>query len=213
MENQVPNYYGPCDRAIKAMNRENVEAFGRLKMAKWDEINVIRTVVTVYSASVRKARKRYLIIARDAYYLGMMIVGEDKQKARKMANRVITEAWVDEILDETDFVTLYRFNNEAERKAYRLAELLEASPDRNLAIDKALREWSRQLGQYAINFTDYAVVKAYDDAGIKKVMWMTVEDERRCHECKSRHGKIYEIDEVPPKPHYGCRCRLVPVKE
>ena len=212
MEKQKLNYYEPCDKAIKAMNRENVEAFGRLKMAKWDEIHVIRTVVTVYRASVRKARKRYKTIAHDAYLIGMMLLGEDVQKARRMADKAIKDAWVDRILDETDFVTLYRFNSEAERKAYRLAEQLEVSPNRNQAIDKALKDWSRQLGQYAINFTDYAVVQAFEDEGIKEVEWITVEDERRCEECKARHGRVYKIDEIPPK-HYGCRCTLRPVKK
>ena len=36
--------YSAADKAIKAMDRENVEAFGRLKMTKWDEVKIIRTV-------------------------------------------------------------------------------------------------------------------------------------------------------------------------
>ena len=63
MEADKLNYYGPCDKAISAMNRINLEAFGRLKMSKWDRINVIQTVVKVYRESAKKARKRYYEVA------------------------------------------------------------------------------------------------------------------------------------------------------
>lgn len=212
MNAEKVNYYAPCDAAIKAMNRENLEAFGRLKLTKWDEANIIRTVVTVYRTSAKKARKRYWEVAYEAYILAMMILGEEERKAQKMADEAITMEWVDGILDQTDFVTLYRFNSEAERKAYRLAEQLEVSPDRNRLIDRALRDWSKQLGQYAIQFTDEAVVQAFKDAGVERVQWLTEEDERRCHACSERHGVEYDIDEIPPKPHYGCRCRLKAVR-
>lgn len=205
------NFYGPCDKAIKAMNREIVEDFGKLKMSKWDGINIIRTVVTVYRNSVRKARKRYWEVSFEAYVLAMILLEEDMLKAQRMADKAITMDWVDKRLEETNFVTLYRFNSEAERKAYRLAEQLEVSPDRNRAIDKAMKDWSRQLGQYAISFTDEAVVQAYKDAGVKTVIWVTEEDERRCNECMELHGQEFPINEVPPKPHYGCRCWLRPV--
>ena len=203
--------YAPCDRAIKELNRENVEAFGRLKMAKWDEINVIRTVKAVYTKSAKRAKKRYYEVAFEAYLLAMAMCRADPKKAHMMAEEAITDEWVEMILTDTDFVTLYRFNNETERKAYRLAEALEASQDRNREIDKALRFWSQQLGQYAINVTDYAVIQAFEDAGVKMAEWVTMTDGRECGECHSYNGQVFRIDEIPPKPHWGCRCRFKPV--
>ena len=97
------NYYAPCDVAIKAMNREIVEEFGRLKMSKWDDINVIRTVVSLYRKSAKKARKRYWEVAYEAYILGMILAEVDTKEARKMADKSITMEWVDQILDETNF--------------------------------------------------------------------------------------------------------------
>lgn len=207
------NIYEACDSAIKAMNREIVEAFGRLKMAKWEKVNIIRTVAAVYRESALKARKRYYEIGFEAYALGLMICDVDAKKANRMAGERITMQWVDGILDTTDFVTLYRFNTETERKAYRLAETLEVTPDRNKAIDRAMKDWSRQLGQYAITFTDAAILQAYEDAGIERVRWLTMADERTCHECAGLHNMEFPIGDVPPKPHYGCRCRLVALKE
>jgi len=205
------NVYAACDKAIQAMNRENVEAFGRLKMAKWDEVNVIRTVKAVYTASAKRARKRYYEVAFEAYLLGMAMCGMDPKKAHEMAEKAITEEWVAGVLHDTDFVTLYRFDTETDRKAYRLAEALEATENRNAEIDKALRLWSQQLGQYAINMTDYAVVQAFQDAGIQEVQWVSEGDQRVCNECYSMDGQTFYIDEIPPKPHWGCRCSLLPI--
>lgn len=206
------NIYEACDRAIKSLNRQCVEAFGRLKMAKWDQIHIIREVTAVYQQSREKARKRYYEVAFESYLLGLAMCGVESKKAHQMAEKAITDEWIDRVLTETDFVTLYRFDTETERKAQRLAETLEVSENRNLEIDKALKAWSRQVGQYAINFTDYAIVQAFEDAGITEVIWMTAKDERVCHDCSAMDGERFRIDEVPAKPHLNCRCRLLPVK-
>lgn len=205
------NIYKACDEAIQGMNRENVKAFGQLKLAKWDEIQILRTVETVYRESARRARRRYYGVAFEAYLLWLAMCGVEPKKAHEMAEKTITDEFVDGILDEVDFVTLYRFNTETERKAVRLAEAMEADVNRDAEIDKALRYWSRQLGQYAINMTDYAVVQAFQDAGVKWIRWITMEDEKVCRECKPRHWKIYRIDEIPAK-HWGCRCRVIPAE-
>lgn len=204
------NVYGACDKAIKAMNRTIVEEFGRLKMSRWDEIHVIRTVAAVYNNSQKRARKRYYEVAFEGYLLYLVMLGEEHKKAHQMAEKAITEEWVDEILAEVDPVTMYRFDTETERKAYRLAEALEVSPERNREIDKAMKEWSRQIGQYAINVTDYAGMQALKDYGVEEVEWVTAEDERVCGKCKAYDGMVFSIDDVPVKPHYGCRCVIVP---
>lgn len=204
------NVYAPCDKAIRSMNRWNLEEFGKLKMASWDDVNIIRTVVSVYRKSAKRARKRYKKVAFDAFLIGLALCGIVGEKAEKMAQKAVTDEWVDKVLTETDFVTLYRFDAEAERKAYRLAEALEVTPDRNAEIDKALKVWSKQLGQYAINFTDYAMLMAYADAGVEYIRWVTQKDERVCGECASYDEEVFRIDEIPTK-HWGCRCDWVPV--
>ena len=199
------NIYEACDKAIQAMNREIVEDFGRLKMAKFDQVSIIRTVMKVYRESAKRARKRYYGIGFEAYLLGLHMCHVEPKKAHRMAEKVITGEWVDDVLSQTDFVTLYRFDNETERKAYRLAEALEETPDRNREIDKAMKAWSQQLGQYCINFTDYAVIQAFEDAGVEFVEWVSRKDTRVCNECYARNGQIFRIDEIPAK-HWNCRC-------
>lgn len=193
------------------MNRENLEAFGQLKMTNFDEIKIIKVVRTLYTTSARRARKRYYEVAFEAYLLAMALCGVEPKEAHRMAEKAITDEWVKAILEETDFVTLYRFDTETERKAYRLAETLEVSQDRDFEINKALRFWSQQLGQYAINMTDYAMLAAYADAGVEEVEWEGVHDGKMCNECHSYDGQIFRLDSIPPKPHWGCRCIYKPV--
>lgn len=211
MANWTETVYEPCDEAIRAMNRENLKAFGRLKMAKWDELNVIREVTTLYRESAQRARKRYYGIAWDVYLMVLLECGVDARKARKMTKEAITFDWVDAELEETDLLTLYRFDTETERKVQRLEEALSATENRDAEIDKALRLWSKQVGQYAINFTDLAAIQAFDDAGIEEVEWVTQKDERVCSECGTLDGQVFALDEIPPKPHWGCRCFWRPI--
>lgn len=220
------DYYGPADDAIRQMDRDNLRAFSRLKLADFDKISIIRTVLNLYETQRKKAKRKYLEIGLEAYLLGLMLAGKTVSDgtARSMAKQAITEEWVDDLLNQTDFVTLYRFNTETERKAQRLIEALAlvangsalygtiGTPEetRNRIIDQALKQWTKQLGQYAINVTDAAVMQALDDAGVKGVVWVTERDQRVCADCHQLDGGWFPLDEVPAKPHWNCRCRLRP---
>ena len=201
--------YAACDRAIRYMDRWCLREFGKLKTMKWDELEVMKKVVAVYRKSAEMARKRYRDIGEEIYLLFYDEYGEGPAKVRQ----VITAGWVDELLAETNPVTLYRFDTEMERKAYRLAEALAVAQNRDAEIDRALRAWTKQLAQYAINVTDEAAIRAMDDAGIEKVQWFSQRDNRVCGECHALNGLIFLITEIPPKPHTGCRCFWRPVLE
>lgn len=226
MEKKV---YESCDKAIKILNRKSMKEFNSLKLADFDNLNVIRTVRKMYRKLAKQAEQEYRKVAYDAYMYGMWLCWleweERREKAEKMAEKAITKEWVREILEQTDFVTLYRFDSETERKADRLIEaiaVVEGSDERGAAlrsmrfnrndqIDGALRAWSKQVGQYAINVTDYAVLKAFKDAGVEEAEWVTETDHRVCSYCHSMSGKRYKVDEFPSKPHINCRCTAKPV--
>ena len=205
------NVYGPADDAIRRMNRQNLKAFDRLRLMKKDEVNLITEVNKVYRESVKYARQIYYEVAFQAYITAAVIARMDNREATKNANRRISLDWVDDMLEEIDFVTLYRFDHEAERKAQRLAEALEATDKRNDEIDKALRYWTLQVGQYAINVTDRARMEAFRDAGVKRVRWNIEKDQRVCQTCHALDGKVFRIEDFPPKQHYSCRCFGTPV--
>lgn len=198
--------YDDADRAVRLMNRENLKTFGRLKsrLAKWDEINLIREVSSAYGEALRMVKRRYIEIARLAYEQALLEAGGKKKKAP------IDRDWILDWLEETDPVTMYKFIPEWERKKARLIEALPVAQKPAQEIDKALKAVTRQIGQASIGITDTARLEAFEDAGILRVMWITQHDERVCEDCEPLDGKIFRIDEVPKK-HWNCRCYLWPV--
>lgn len=202
-----------ADAAIKDMNRRNLRAFDRLKQLKFDELNVLSAVTDVYDKAVRVAKRRYYSIARQAYIAALLAEGKTERQAERMADESITEDYIIEILDDYDPVTLYQFMPEIERKKQRLVEALIAAHNKNVEIDKALKYLTLQLSQYADKAELESTLKAYEDAGVAKVRWITMEDERVCVTCNSLDGKVFSIEKVPPRPHYRCRCELEPTKK
>lgn len=204
--------YDLADKAIKDMNRRNLRAFDGLKTLKFDELNVLRSVTKVYDDAVRIAKRRYRQIAEDAYLEALILAGMDRKKAEKLAEDSITDDWVLDMLEEYDALTLYNFINEVERKKQRTAEAILAAQDKVAEVDKALKLWTLQVSQYADNSVFYATVDGYQKAGIKKVKWVSEKDSKVCNICNELDGKIFDIDKVPPIPHWRCRCILEPVK-
>ena len=204
--------YDLADKAIKDMNRRNLRAFDGLKTLKFDELNVLRSVTKVYDDAVRIAKRRYRQIAEDAYLEALILAGMDRKKAEKLAEESITEDWILDMLEEYDALTLYSFVNEVERKKQRTAEAILAAQDKVAEVDKALKLWTLQVSQYADNSVLYATLDGYEKAGIKKVKWVSEKDEKVCKVCDKLDGKIFLISKVPVKPHYHCRCILLPVK-
>ena len=203
--------YTFADRAIADMNRRNLRAFNNLKLLNFDEINLLSAVKKVYGDSIKIAKKRYLQIAYKAYIEAAELAKVSESKAEKMADDTITEDWILDMLEDYDAVSLYQFLPEAERKQQRLVEALIAATNKNKEIDKALKLWTLQTSHYADKSVEDGTVQGYKDAGIKKVMWVAVDDEKTCKECADRDRNVYPIDNIPPKPHYQCRCILLPV--
>lgn len=203
--------YDTADKAIRAMNRQNLKEFGKLKLAKWDEINVIRTVGKTYDDSVRMARQRYYEIAFESFIVALLEALIPNVDATRMAEETITADWILDMLEEVDPVTLYAFLSEAERKKQRLIEALAVATNRNAEIDKALRYWTVQVSQFADNSVYNARLEAFRQAGITHVVWITQEDNRVCEDCDDLNGQIFQIDNVPPPQHINCRCFVRPV--
>lgn len=203
--------YDAADKAIRAMNRQNLKAFNRLKLAKWDEINLIHQVSKVYDDSTRMAQQRYYEIAFEAFIVAMLETKADNKEATLAAEEAITTDWILDMLEEVDPVTLYAFLPEKERKKQRLTEALAVAVDRNTEVDKALRYWTVQVGQYADNSVFNARLEAFRRTGITHVIWISQQDDRVCEECDALNGQIFPIDNVPPPQHINCRCILRPV--
>lgn len=129
------------------------------------------------------------------------------------------EKYVDGILRKYNPITGYLYYPEADRKRARLAEaliaavLVGARADYHKELRRFAKLWHTQTLQYGETTVDRARLDTFKKNGIKRVMWQSEHDERVCTECKERDGKIYPIDAIPTKPHYRCRCWLIPLAE
>lgn len=214
----MKSFYDYTDQVIGKLNRRYLRLFSKLNLLPFDELNIIQTVTGVYQSALRQVKAAYLDLAIYCYLLYCDSGTKEKQKA-------ISAGWIEKLLDEYDAVTKYRFSAEAERKKQRLIEaIISCNSDvqayakkqkytgRKYEIEKALRQWSLQSSQFAIKITDRAVLQAYLDSGVERVRWNAMEDGRVCSVCRDLDGQIFEIHNVPPKPHYNCRCWLEAVR-
>lgn len=205
------NPYELSDRASKLLNRKAVRRFeaARRKLAvlKFDELNVIKTVKTLYSDLAADNKKAFTDLA-------IMVYEDAADRELDDEEDELMALWLmSEVLDKPNPVTGYNYTNEVERKRDRATESINSSTKKRKEFQKALRYWSRQTSEYCDIVTDEATLKAFKDSGVKKVKWITERDDRVCPVCGPRDGKVYDIDKVPSKPHWGCRCWLVSVKE
>ena len=187
--------YELTDIVIENIRKELIRDFSKLKsLLSYDELNVMSATKAVYSKIDLYVRQMFLQLMQAVY--------------KKVTKRTCpyNYAWLESFLLEYDEVSKYVYANEFERKRDRLAEALIASPKKNEEIDAALRYLSFMLTAYAVRVTDQVVLTAYRDIGIDAVRWKAEKDNKTCTICKHRNGHIYDIEQVPPKPHLNCRC-------
>ena len=187
--------YELTDIVIENPRKELIREFSKLKsLLSYDELNVMSATKAVYSKIDLYVRQMFLQLMQAVY--------------KKVTKRTCpyNYALLESFLLEYDEVSKYVYANEFERKRDRLAEALIASPKKNEEIDAALRYLSFMLTAYAVRVTDQVVLTAYRDMGIDAVRWKAEKDNKTCTICKHRNGHIYDIEQVPPKPHLNCRC-------
>nr|DAT94829.1 MAG TPA: hypothetical protein [Caudoviricetes sp.] len=187
--------YELTDIVIENIRKELIRDFSKLKsLLSYDELNVMSATKAVYSKIDLYVRQMFLQLMQAVY--------------KKVTKRTCpyNYAWLESFLLEYDEVSKYVYANEFERKRDRLAEALIASSKKNEEIDAALRYLSFMLTAYAVRVTDQVVLTAYRDMGIDAVRWKAEKDNKTCTICKHRNGHIYDIEQVPPKPHLNCRC-------
>ena len=201
--------YDYADRAIRDLNKRNLRLFSKLKILKFDELNILQTVTKVYDDSASIAKKRFKSIYADAYFEAFLLM----EKKGKDPDDDILEDWLLDMLEDYDPVTHYRFNEETERKKSRTAEALVATKVDSKEVERALKLWTLQTDQYCDRAVVDGTLQAYKDNGVKYVRWETEKDDRVCIPCHELDGKIFKIEDVPPPQHYRCRCRLIHIKD
>lgn len=178
--------------------------------------NITKLTKEMVARLLKANKKAYIEIAKEA----SEEASKDVEGVSGVKVKPITtdEKYVEEVLGEYNPVTGYLYYPEADRKRSRLAEALIASvifglrAEFHKQLHKFASLWHTQTKQYFITVVDNTRLETFRKNGIRRVRWITQQDERVCSECGERHNKIYDIDNLPEK-HYGCRCWLYPVLE
>ena len=195
----------------KEVNRLDVMGFDELNAP-----NITKLTTGMIARLLSENRKAYLKIAQEATEEAVDDIIAIGGKAKPI---VTDEKYVDGVLNEYNPITSYLYYPEADRKRARLAEALIAAvivgarAEYHKELRKFANLWHTQTLQYGETMVDKTRVDTFKKNGIKRVRWETEKDERVCEECKKRDGKIYPIGNIPPKPHYRCRCWVVPLLE
>ena len=200
--------YEFTDKAVKFLNRKFVRMFSELKtLTSKDELHNLQVVKQVYDKAEDITEKMFVQIADSSYQYAenVFLSGKKRENDTKMNRK-----WVKGKLNAFNGVTGYVYLHEVERKTARTFEKIMSTTLIAAAVRKALKYWADMVKQYADIITDEAAIQAYEDYGVKKVVWVTEKDEKVCEECRNRDGKVYDIKKIPPKPHWGCRCRIIP---
>lgn len=191
--------YKYTDKVIAYIDNRLIEGFSRLKsLVSFDELNVLQEVNTLYAGIYVIIRGLFLQMANKVY----------KDNVRRRELRTLDEQWLDEILNGYDPVSKYVFSSEMDRKCARLIEAIMASSTKPQEVDAAMRSLSLMCHTYAVRVTDEAVLQALLDDDEDLVRWIAEKDGKTCPTCLGRDGRIYEIEELPSKPHINCRCRF-----
>lgn len=191
--------------------------FNHLGVMVFDELNVVNTRKTtqeMFDRFLSDNEAMYLRAAKDAY---KKAVKAAKAEGFTGEESEINGDLIATILAGANFVTGYIYDKEADRKRLRLNEqILTAREYSNRtmyqeSLRKAANLWWTQTSQYGISIVDEATIKAFKDMGVKEARWIAADDEKTCPTCGERDNKVYKLSKLPPKPHYGCRCYVVPV--
>lgn len=206
--------YKHLDELLAKEKKRVRSAFNRLDVMGFDELNVIgvrENTKELFDGLMADNESLYLKVAKKAYKSAAKTAGYT-------GDGEIDGAWIAVALAGFNLVTGYLYKQEAERKRLRLNEqiLTAREYDSRQMYHDSLRKtanlWWTQTVQYGVSIVDKATIKAYKDAGIEKVKWVSMDDGRDCSTCRGRNGNVYKITEIPEKTHYGCRCYVVPVE-
>ena len=189
------NPYLKTDKTIAYLNKQYAKLFRRV--TAFDELNVIAVSHEIYDEALE-------ITEQEATRLVKTVYDSTSESGEIPASDA--HAAVVALMGAYNPVTKYIYRNEIDRKRSRFAEGVISSDTPRQEVELAKRLLIATNKQFADEATFDAVVQAYADDGVKRVRWVTAVDDRRCTECKARHGKVYEIDDIPPKPHLHCRC-------
>ena len=201
----MSGYWELSDKTIELLNRKAIKRFESAKdeaaRLGFDELNVLEITRELYQDLQTDNQTAFLELAQERY-----------QEAEPHGEEPPDLAWLLALLAAYNNVTKVIYDNDVDRKRQYTAEGINSSTAKVTEFRRGLHYWAGLTADYADIVTDEATLKAYRDAGVRRVRWVTAGDEKVCETCRERNGKVYSINEIPPKPHRRCRCVFEPMR-
>ena len=213
--------YAPTDSFRKSLKTQIRREFNHLSLLSFDELNVVRIsneLKSTYGRLMDFNLKGYRKIVEEAHEYALTLLTEEEKKKESKVDFVEDE-FIEYLFTTYNYVTGYLYKKEAERKRLRQGEEMATAreyrdrPRYRKTLEKSANLWFTQSGQYAIDLEDYTVLETLRRAGVEKVQWIAEDDFKTCAVCRKLDGMIYDIDKVPHKTHYNCRCMIIPYKD
>ena len=195
------NPYEYADRIVRVFTRKLLRMTERVNLLPIDELNILGGTRDLVQEILEETKRLFLRLARYVYARDRGLSPQSRAVMKK-----ITPEWVEDVLLSYDPVTKTVFVHELYRKCERLGEAILASGSAETELRPFIKAIVRLVRQESITITDEAHKEALRDENVKKVVWLTRQDERRCGFCGMLHGQIFDADKVPHKPHANCRC-------
>lgn len=193
--------YEQLDKILKKLVAQIYYLSRNYRRMKLDEMNVVGEINKLYRELEELSRAAFEEIA-EYYY-----------RAENGKRHIDWQEWLDEFLRTPSPVLKYSFGSEAVRKRDRLVEALIATTGSVAEFDKAMSYWAQMSGWEALEVADEAILEAREENGVELVAWRSEHDNKVCNHCWELNGKIFSLDDLPPKPHPNCRCWTEVVEE
>lgn len=131
-------------------------------------------------------------------------------------NPIVKYVYESEVKAKADYF-FKKVNNALQARANLDKELTMYGADMVSIFREAKRLWSNMTDNTMVFLASNAAVKAYKDAGVKRVRYDTINDDRRTEICTELDGSEIDIDEIKigvnaPPMHYNCRSWLTPIE-
>ena len=166
-----------ADQAVDLLNRRATKRFEDAKdeaaQDGFDELSVLSITRTLYDNLSADNEEIFLELAQERY-----------QEAEPHGEKPSDLAWLLALLAAYSTVSKVVYNNEVDRKRGYTAEGINSSTAKVTEFRRGLHYWADFTGQFADEITDEVTLKAYRDAGVKKVRWATAGDEKVCETCR-----------------------------
>lgn len=122
---------------------------------------------------------------------------------------------IDKYFDTYSKTLLFVYLNEMIRREARYTEGVIAledmnSPDMLNYQKRNVNSMSKMADEVSVDAERDSYIAEMKHDGVEEVVWIAEMDDRTCSECELLNGQVFDIDNVPERPHQGCRCEIEP---